>query len=316
MTITQDPSAPLVTVVGATGVQGGSVVRALAQSDKPYHVRGLTRDAAKPAAQELVKLGVEVFAVSLVVVNKDQVYQAFSGANFAFLVTNFWEHVDVNREIAEGKLLIDAAKAGGVSGVVWSGLPSFTKISGGKYPHVWHFDGKAAVTEYGLQAGVPFVDVQAGGYGTNFLTPPFAPIKQADGTFVLAWPVGPATAFPFIDAAPDYGMFVRHALELPVFPNGQTFVAYSEIITAKDLALQWSEETGKKIALAQIPAEQFKKGLESAGLPPHVVLDLLEVFLVWDEFGWQVPPIVQGLPRHPNTWIDFIKNTDFSKVLA
>lgn len=37
--------------------------------------------------------------------------------------------------------------------------------------------------------------------------------------------------------------------------------------------------------LAQIPAEQFKQGLEGAGLPPHIVLDILEVFLAWDEFG-------------------------------
>lgn len=85
MTITQDSSAPLVAVVGATGTQGGSVVNALAKSDKPYRVRAFTRDAKKPAAQNLVKLGVEVVVVSLVVENKEEVYKAFTGADSAFV---------------------------------------------------------------------------------------------------------------------------------------------------------------------------------------------------------------------------------------
>jgi uncharacterized protein YbjT (DUF2867 family) len=85
MTITQDNSAPLIAVVGATGAQGGSVVRALAESDKSYRVRGFTRDATKPAALELSKLGVAVFVVSLVVENKEEMYKAFVGADFAFV---------------------------------------------------------------------------------------------------------------------------------------------------------------------------------------------------------------------------------------
>ncbi|KAF7340479.1 NmrA domain-containing protein [Mycena venus] len=284
-------------------MQGGSVVRALAESDKPYRIRGFTRDAAKPAAQELSKLGVELVQVSFVVENRDEAYKAFAGADFAF-------------EVAEGKLLIDAAKAGGVSGIVWSGLPSISKISGGKLTHVWHFDGKAVVTDYGRQTGVPFVDVQAGSYGTNFFSAHFAPKKQADGSFVLAWPVKPTTVIPFIDTVRDYGLFVRYVLELPVFPDGGEFVAYGENITVQDLALQWSQVTGKKIGFAQVPAEQLKQGLEGTGLPPHIVLDLSETFMAWDEFGWKVPAIPQGLPRRPHTWVDFAKVTDWSKVLG
>ncbi|KAJ7362986.1 NAD(P)-binding protein [Mycena albidolilacea] len=314
MTITQDGSAPLIAVVGATGNQGGSVVRALADSDKPYRVRGFTRDPRKPAALELSKLGVAVVGVTFVVENKDEVNKAFTGADFAFLVTNFWEHVDIDREIAEGKLLIDAAKAGGVSGIVWSGLPSISKISGGKFPHVWHFDGKAVVTEYGRQAGVPFVDVQAGAYGTNFFNLPFAPEKQSDGSFALQLPVNPTTAIPFIDTTLDYGIFVRYVLELPVFPDGGEFAAYAENISVKDLTRQWSQATGKNISFAQITVEEFKQRLESAGFPPHIVLDLSEALVSWDEFGWKVSAIPQGLVRSPRKWADFVKATDWSKL--
>lgn len=85
MTITSDISAPLVVIVGATGVQGGSVIRNLIQSDKPYRLRGLTRDATKPAAQELKSQGVDVFAVSVAVGNEAAVREAFRGADVVFV---------------------------------------------------------------------------------------------------------------------------------------------------------------------------------------------------------------------------------------
>lgn len=57
----------LLTVFGATGAQGGSVIRAVLADDilsKEYKIRGITRDVSKPAAQALAQKGVEVVAVS------------------------------------------------------------------------------------------------------------------------------------------------------------------------------------------------------------------------------------------------------------
>lgn len=56
----------LITVFGATGKQGGSVVNAIladAELSKEFKVRAVTRDPSKPAAQELAKRGVEVVSV-------------------------------------------------------------------------------------------------------------------------------------------------------------------------------------------------------------------------------------------------------------
>lgn len=85
MTISREQSAPLVVVVGATGIQGGSVIQALSESDKPYRIRGFTRDVSKQAAQDLSKKGVEMVAVNLVVQNRDAVFKAFEGATVAFV---------------------------------------------------------------------------------------------------------------------------------------------------------------------------------------------------------------------------------------
>lgn len=85
MTISRDPSAPLIVVVGATGAQGSSVVKAFAESDKPYRVRGFTRDVKKSEAQILYKQGVELASVDPIVENKDTIFKAFEGATYAFV---------------------------------------------------------------------------------------------------------------------------------------------------------------------------------------------------------------------------------------
>lgn len=57
----------LITVFGATGNQGGSVIKhILADStlSKTFKIRGITRDTSKPAAQVLAKQGVELKSVS------------------------------------------------------------------------------------------------------------------------------------------------------------------------------------------------------------------------------------------------------------
>ena len=56
----------IITVFGATGNHGGSVVRSILADpgvSKEGKIRGITRDASKPAAQKLAEEGVEVIAV-------------------------------------------------------------------------------------------------------------------------------------------------------------------------------------------------------------------------------------------------------------
>ncbi|KAJ6603089.1 NAD(P)-binding protein [Mycena sp. CBHHK59/15] len=319
MTITQAPSAPLVAVVGATGRQGGSVVRALAESDKPYRIRGFTRDATKPAAKELVKLGVEIVVISLVVENKENVYQAFAGADAAF-ASPFFEHFDADREIAEGKLLIDAAKASGATRVVWSGCEPASQISGGKYVHLYHWDSKALVTQYGRASGIPFVEVQVAHYAQNGPAPRMTlrPSKQDDGSFLVCWPMKPTTVIPVIDVAHDYGLFVRQVLEAPVFPNGSTVAAYGEKIALGDMVAQFAEITGKKCVFQQISIEEFQKKV-GAFVPPHFVLAMADVSQYLEEYGHMAGHTSTSpelLARRPRTWAEFAKVQDWSPLFA
>lgn len=85
MTISENSSAPLVVIIGITGVQGGSVARALVESDKPYRMRGITRDPSKPAAQAFAQQGVTLVTVSLTADNADGIRQAFESADIIFV---------------------------------------------------------------------------------------------------------------------------------------------------------------------------------------------------------------------------------------
>ena len=85
--ISIEPSPPPITmspktiaVLGATGVQGGSVVRALLK-DKSWKIRGITRDASKEGAKALEKQGVEV--VSANINDEQSLRQAFEAGGIS-----------------------------------------------------------------------------------------------------------------------------------------------------------------------------------------------------------------------------------------
>src|SRR5512133_3180903 len=98
----------LIAVTGATGQQGGAVVRKLLADG--WQVRALTRDINKPAAQELKSLGAELVAGDMD--NRADLDAAFNGVYGVFSVQNFWlPNVGFDGEVRQGKLVADAAKA-------------------------------------------------------------------------------------------------------------------------------------------------------------------------------------------------------------
>src|SRR5438876_3080200 len=163
----------LIAVVGATGQQGGGVVRAL-QASGQFKVRALSRDPGKHR-----ELADEVVEADL---NRPQA--AFEGAHGVFLVTNFRE--SGADEVKQATAAVRAAKDAGVQHFVWSTLPNVEAISGGKFD-VPHFTGKAKIDSI----------VKAAGFASHtFVIAPFyfqnligalGPQKQPDGS--LGWAV-------------------------------------------------------------------------------------------------------------------------------
>ena len=170
----------LIAVVGATGQQGGGVVRAL-QARGQFRVRALTRNPDKhpELADEVVKADLNL---------PETLKAAFEGAHGVFLVTNFWEQG--TDELKEATAAVRAARDAGVKHFIWSTLPDVEAISGGKFD-VPHFTGKAKIDRIVKEAGfVNHTFVIAPTYyqglvGASVLQ------KQPDGSTGWALPIDP-----------------------------------------------------------------------------------------------------------------------------
>src|SRR5262249_6125030 len=111
----------VIAVVGATGAQGGGLVRAILNDPNGgFAARVLARDVNGARAKDFARLGAEV--VTADIDNPESLKKAFEGADAAFCVTFFWAHFSPEKEMAEAKAMAVAAKAGALRRGVWSTL--------------------------------------------------------------------------------------------------------------------------------------------------------------------------------------------------
>src|SRR5258708_12944057 len=143
----------LIAVVGATGQQGGGVVRAL-QARGQFKVRALTRDPDKhrELAEEVVEADLN---------RSETLAAAYKGAHGVFLVTT--SSLEGTDERKQGTAAVKAASDAGVKHLVWSTLPDVEAISGTRF-HVPHFTNKAKVDRIVTDAKFP---------PPTFFLPPF-----------------------------------------------------------------------------------------------------------------------------------------------
>ena len=250
----------LIAVVGATGLQGGAVIRAL-QANKQFKVRALTRNPAKHS-----ELGDEVVQADL---NRPETLSAaFAGAHGVFLVTNFWEQG--TDEVKQATAAVRAAKDVGVKHFIWSTLPNVEAISGGKF-HVPHFTGKAKIDLIVKEAGFPkHTFVIAPMYYQN-LVGVLAPQKQADGSVGWALPLDPTVRGIHMGDITELGTIVAGAFAHPdqaghgeYLPLAGDFMSFSEIIDTLN-------RLGHNFSYTQVPQEVY------AGLFPGAA-EIAETF--------------------------------------
>src|SRR5690242_17519010 len=140
----------IIAVAGATGAQGGGLVRAiLSDPASGFAARALTRDVNSAKAKELAALGAEVVAAD--VDDLESLKKAFKGAYGAYCVTFFWGHLSAEREVVEAGNMAKAAKEAALQHVIWSTLEDtriLVPLSDNRMPtlhgkyKVPHFDGK------------------------------------------------------------------------------------------------------------------------------------------------------------------------------
>jgi uncharacterized protein YbjT (DUF2867 family) len=213
----------LITVFGATGNQGGSVIRHILadpQLSTEFRIRGVTRDTTKPAAQELAEKGVEVVSVCPLVVpdaasaqltliqadlnSPASLETVLRGSHTVFLVTNYWEYLNGETEFAQGKNVADVASVVGVSHLIFPSQVHVAEATDGRLAHLPHFDSKADIERYIRQSGLDATFVMPGYFMSNYF---MMLRKSEDGGYRLFYPVdGQKAKFPLFDAASDTGI--------------------------------------------------------------------------------------------------------------
>lgn len=255
----------VIAVLGATGAQGGGLVRAII-SDKSgeFTARALTRDVNSEKAKALSKMGAEIAAVDID--NPESLKNAFKGAYGVYAVTFFWEHFSPEKENAEAKSIAKAAKEAGVKHIIWSTLEDTRKwiplsdnrmptLGGGKYK-VPHFDGKGESNKYFTEQNLPVTFLLTSFYWDNFIYFGMGPKKGPDGKLAITLPMGDKK-LPGM-AAEDIGKSAYG-----IFKKGNEFVGKTvgitgEHLTGKMMADSFSKALGKEVVYNAVPFDVFR----------------------------------------------------------
>ncbi|KAJ6578166.1 NAD(P)-binding protein [Mycena capillaripes] len=311
MTVSKLLTAPLTVIVGITGKQGGSVARALMTSNKPYRIRGLSRDLTKPAAQNLAAEGVEMVGVTLAADKPEDALKAFAGAEIAFAMTNWNEYQEGEKEIAVGKMLVDTAKAAGVKLFIWSSMESFTEITNGRFALAQFCDSKASVAAYARAGDVPLALAFPGFWSGNIAIAYYALKRQDDGSYLFTLPISGETRVPLSDTAHDFGLYVQALIESPDLGVGSE-VRAGKMISFYEIVEELARVSGKKIAYRQVDRESWLEGFPPTPVGKFmgpILSDMFQTFEAAGYFGGRLPMSDDLLARKPRSWKDILEAT-------
>lgn len=228
-----------VLVAGATGRQGGAVIRHMLP--KGWKLRALTRSLSSYAAQELERQSVEVVQGDLE--DPASLARAAQGVYGIYSVQDYWA-VGAKREVQQGKNLADAAKKTGVQHLVYSSVGGAERNTG-----IPHWESKWEVEKYIRSLGLPVTILR--------------PVTFMEGYYIdqveigilkgkLTDPVRADKPYQTI-ATDDIGAFAALAFERPKeFIGLELEIAGSEL-TNSEAAKTFSRVLGKPVKFQKLP---------------------------------------------------------------
>jgi uncharacterized protein YbjT (DUF2867 family) len=254
----------LIAVIGATGQQGGGVLRAL-QASGQFKVRALTRnpDKHRELAEEVVEADLS---------KPETLKAAFEGARGVFLVTNFQEAG--TDELKQATAAIRAAKDAGVKHFIWSTLPDVEAIGGGKF-NVPHFTGKAKIDQVVKDGGFEnYTFVIAPFYYQNLMGP-IASHPQADGSTGWTLPLDPTLRVIHMGDINELGDIVAGAFAHPdEAGNGQYLPLVGDFMSFNEV-IETLNRQGHNFSFSHVPKESFANFFPGAK-------EIAEMFSYWE----------------------------------
>lgn len=272
----------IIAVVGATGSQGGGLVRRiLANPESGFKARALTRNPNSDKAKALADAGAEVVAAD--VDSLSALEDAFAGAYGAYCVTFFWDHFSPDREKAQAKAMADAARSKGLKHVVWSTLEDtrlHVPLADDRMPtlmekyKVPHFDAKAEADEY--FADLPVTYFLTSFYWDNLIHFGMGPRRGEDGKLAFVLPMGGEKMAGI--AAEDIGRCAYGVFERPELIGKRIGIA-GEFLSGEAMAANLSRSFGETVTYQAVPHAVYR----SFGFPGAE--DLGNMFQFYTEFA-------------------------------
>ncbi len=251
----------IIAVVGATGAQGGGLVRAIQCDSKGgFRARALARD---PGSDKARALGVEVVAAD--VDDESSLERAFKGSYGAYCVTFYWAHFSPEREKAQAAAMARAAKKAGLKHVIWSTLedtrrwiplddPRMPTLMGNyKVPHL---DAKGESDHFFADSGVPATCLLTSFYWDNFIHFGMGPKPGPDGKLAITLPMDDKK-LPGI-AVEDIGRCAYGIFEAGNRYTGKTVGIAGEHLTGSEMASAFSRVLGREVVYNAVPPDVYR----------------------------------------------------------
>src|SRR5215472_10202805 len=228
-----------VLVTGATGRQGGSVIRHMLATG--WKLRALTRDSTSAAAQGLARKGIEVVKGDLE--DPASLDRATDGAYGVYSVQDFWA-VGAKREVQQGKNLADAAQKAGVEHFVFASVGGAERNSG-----IAHWQTKWEIEQHIRKLGLPATMLRPVAFMENYY------IDQVEIGILkgkLMDPIRADRTYQTI-ATDDIGAFVALAFDRSKeFIGTELEIAGSEL-TNPEAAQVFSKVLGRPVKFRKLP---------------------------------------------------------------
>ena len=228
-----------VLVTGATGRQGGAVIRYMLP--KGWKLRALVFKADDSTVQRLTNQGTEVVRGNLE--DPASLDRAVRGAYGVYSVQDFWS-VGAKREVQQGKNIADAARKAGVEHFVYSSVGGAERNSG-----IDHWESKWEIENHIRKLGLPATMIRPAAFMENYY------IDQVEIGILkgkLVDPIGADKPYQTI-ASSDIGAFVALTFERPKeFIGGALEIAGSEL-TNPEAAQVFSRVLGKPVKFQKLP---------------------------------------------------------------
>lgn len=253
-----------IVVFGATGAQGGGLVRAILEDPNGgFRARAVTRNPESEKAKAMAAAGAEVVWAD--VDDEESVRKALQGAYGAYFVTFYWDHFSPERELQEVRIFAQAAKQAGLQHVVWSTLEDTRKwvpldddrmpTLMGKYK-VPHFDAKGEADGIFRELGVPTTFLLTSFYWDNFIHFGMGPQRTPDGELAITMPMEHKKLASI--AAEDIGRCAYGIFQAGPTLVGKTIGIAGDHVSGDEMAAELSRALGQEVAYQAVPPEVYR----------------------------------------------------------